>query len=298
MWAGGVTDHLSLEATGAAVIPFGVGNTSRLIETIRGLRPTAISCTPSYAARLELVLREEFSLAPRDLRLQKALFGGEGGLQDPSVRARIEDVWGMQAIDANYGMAEVLSIFGAECPERRGLHFHGQGLLYPELIDPDSLKPLPMAAGRVGELVVTNLIREAQPLIRYRTGDVITILGTEACPCGRRSLRFRVEGRSDDMIVVRGVNVYPSAVSRLLSQRPEWFTGEFEFVLNAPPPIDRPLLRVEVRVDVDSVNRGAIESFLVNACRRQLQFTPITSLIPLGALPRTEGKTKRIRRDY
>ena len=113
LWAGGVTDHLNLEATGATVIPFGVGNTKHLIETIRQLQPTSISCTPSYLSRLEVVLRDEFHMSPPELGLKKAFLGGEGGLQNPSVRSHIEEKWSIKAIDANYGMADVLSIFGA-----------------------------------------------------------------------------------------------------------------------------------------------------------------------------------------
>ena len=298
LWAGGVTDHLSLEATGATVIPFGVGHTKLLIETIRALRPNAISCTPSYMSRLEVVLREEFGLGPRDLGLKKALFGGESGLQNPAVRRQIEETWGLRAVDANYGMADVLSIFGSECEARQGLHFHGQGLLHLGLIDPASGAPAPLQAGQVGEMVLTNLRRQAQPLIRFRTRDVIRIVGTDACSCGRRSMRFLVVGRSDEMIVVRGVNVFPSAVGSLLADHREWFSGEFEFVLDAPPPIERPLLRVELSGACAAEQIPQAERALLALCRGGLSFTPRLEFLPFGQFPRTEGKTKRVRRSY
>lgn len=136
MWAGGLTDHLSLEAAGAAVIPFGVGNTKSLIKTILDLKPIAISCTPSYLPLLESILDSEFKLKPWQLGLRKGYFGGEGGLQNEKFRKNIEDIWGISAIDANYGMSEALSIFGSECSNKAGLHFHGQGIIHVELIDP------------------------------------------------------------------------------------------------------------------------------------------------------------------
>lgn len=298
LWAGGLTDHLSLEATGALVLPFGVGQTRRLLETILHQRPTAISCTPSYLSRLEVVLRDELGMEPRALGLQKALCGGEGGLQSPAVRKRIEDRWGIQAIDANYGMADVLSIFGAECPARQGLHFHGQGLLHVELIQPETGEPLPIVTGAVGELVATNLRRQAQPLLRYRTGDLWRVLGTDDCECGRSGLRFVPVGRADQMVIVRGVNVFPSAVAQLLGDGAEgaWFSGEFELVLDRPPPIDAVLLRVELSSAVPDPER--VRAYLLQLCRQRLNFTPQIELLSFGQFPRTEGKTPRVRRTY
>jgi len=298
LWAGGLTDHLSLEATQASVIPFGVGHTKRLIELIRELRPNAISCTPSYMSRLEVVLQDEFHMSPRDLGLKKGFFGGEGGLQDPDVRKALEQTWGMRAIDANYGMADVLSIFGSECEYRLGLHFHGRGLLYVELIDPDSGKVLPLQEGQEGELVLSNLVREAQPLIRFRTGDVVKIMGTGKCQCGRNSFRFVVVGRSDQMIVVQGVNVYATAVKGILARNRERFSGVFEIVLENPPPIRTPLIRVERSENRSTRDDDENAKYLVDVCRERLQFTPRIELVPYGCLPRTDGKTRYIRRTY
>lgn len=297
LWAGGVTDHISLEATGATVIPFGVGNTRRLIETIKTVRPTAISCTPSYMSRLEMVVRNDFGMVPIDLGLRKGLFGGEGGLQRKAVRDQIERTWGIEAIDANYGMADVLSIFGAECPARNGLHFHGQGIVHLELIDPMTGAFLPIRDGQAGEMVLTNLTREAQPVLRYRTRDVVSVVGTSPCTCGRHSLRFRVEGRSDDMFTVRGVNVYPDALRNLVAEHPDWFGGEFEIVLASPPPIERPLVVVEA-AEHGTVPPAGLEEALAQACRERMGFTPAVEVVPWGTLPRTEGKTRRVRRTY
>lgn len=298
LWAGGVTDHLSLEAAGATVIPYGVGNTKNLIKTILELRPTAISCTPSYLSRLEFLLKQEFGLDPLALGLKKALFAGEGGIQNPEVRRQIEDKWGFKAIDANYGMADVLSIFGSECDARQGLHFHGQGIIHIELVDPATKAKLPIKDGQFGEMVLTNLKREAQPLVRYKSGDVIKIVSTGQCNCGRKSLRFLLVGRTDDMITVRGINVYPTAVANILAERSDWFSGEFEFVLDFPPPFERPILRVELAGPFEFQDSAAIETYLVGKCREQLNFTPRVKFLAFGEFPRTDGKTKRVRKCY
>lgn len=297
MWAGGVTDHLSLEATGAAVIPFGVGNTKQLIETMQHLKPNSISCTPSYMSRLEVVLQEEFNLEPQDLCLKKGFFGGEGGLQIPDVRKKIEDTWNIQALDANYGMADVLSIFGAECEQRCGLHFHGQGIIHLEIIDPKTGESLPVEEGVTGEMVLTNLVREAQPLLRYRTSDIITILGTDTCSCRRNSIRFKIEDRIDDMIVVRGINVYASAIAKEIYGYPEFFSGEFEIVLTSPPPYERPLINIELSKTC-SLNIEALEKIFVTKCHQKLNFTPKLNFISWGKFPRNEGKTKHIRKIF
>jgi phenylacetate-CoA ligase len=297
LWAGGVTDHLSLEATGAAVIPFGVGQSRRLIETIKRLAISAISCTPSYMVRLQAVMQDELGEDPRQLGLRKAFFGGEGGLQNPAVRGHIEEVWGLQAIDANYGMADVLSIFGAECAHRTGLHFHGQGIVHLELVNPDSGRAVPVAHDAIGELVLTNLTREIQPLLRYRTGDVVKMVGVDTCACGRRSPRFIVLGRSDQMVVVRGANVFPSAIKDVLLREPIMFSGEFQLVLPTPPPHDRVQLRVEVR-DRACLASGDAGASLLAALQEELSFSPLLDLVPVGTLPRTEGKTTYVVRAF
>ena len=206
MWMGGVSDHLSLEAAGATVIPFGAGDSQLLVRTILDLKIRVIHCTPSYPAALEQTIAEHFpGLAPRDLGLTLGLFGGEAGLDNPSFRGRMESVWGFTARNANYGVSDVFSNFASQCWASNDLHFLGEDVLYPELIEPESGEPLPWREGASGELVLTHLKREAQPLVRFRTNDVIVITGTGACTCGREATRFRVLGRSDDMVVVRGV---------------------------------------------------------------------------------------------
>ena len=156
---------------------------------------------------------------------------------EEGVRTQMEETWGMRAMDANFGMADVLSILGAECEYRQGLHFLAQGAVFVELIDPETGKPFPLAEGAEGELVYTHLRKEAQPLVRYRARDVVRILGTRPCACGRSSFRFRVLGRSDDMLHVRGVNVFPTAVAHTLAHFSRQLSGEFQLVVDHPPHI-------------------------------------------------------------
>ena len=203
-----------------------------LIRTILDLRVAAIHCTPSYPAALERTLAEHVpGLAPRDLGLRLGLFGGEAGLDNPSFRARLEQVWGFTARNANYGVSDVFSNFASQCWADNDLHFLGEDVLHAELIEPESGDPVPWREGARGELVLTHLLREAQPLVRFRTGDVIAVTGTGACACGRRAPRFRVLGRSDDMVVVRGVNVFPSAVGGVIGGF-DALSGEFRIRLS------------------------------------------------------------------
>ena len=156
MWMGGVSDHLSLEETGATVIPFGVGDSERLVRTLRELGVTAISCTPSYPAVLERVISERFpQLTPRDLGLQLGLFGGEAGLDDPNFRARLEETWGFKARNANYGVSDVFCNFAGQCALENDLHFVALDVLVPEIVDPETAEALPWREGSEGELVLT-----------------------------------------------------------------------------------------------------------------------------------------------
>ncbi|HZQ08904.1 MAG TPA: AMP-binding protein [Anaerolineae bacterium] len=298
LWAGGVTDHLALERVGATVIPFGVGNTQGLLRTIRDLEINAISSTPSYLVHLADIVRSELHIEPHELGLRKGFFGGEPGLQTPRVRENIERMWQIRAMDANYGLAEVLSIFGAECEVRDGLHFHGQGAVLVELIDPATRQTIPITDGASGELVYTNLAREAQPLMRYRSHDAAEIVSTEPCACGRTSFRFRVLGRSDDMVHVRGINVFPTAIADVLAGFPNELTGEFQIVLTTPPPYNELPLRVEYKATTLSDALTPLQDHIFHALQDHLNFRAALELVPLGTLPRSEHKTSRVLKKY
>ena len=295
MWMGGYTDHAVLEATGATVIPFGVGGSERLIPTIRELGITAIHCTPSYPAVLERVIAEHFpSLTPRDLGLKLGLFGGEAGLDQPAFRKRLEDTWGFEVRNANYGVSDVLTIIAGQSAHTQDLHFIAGDVLYPELIESETGRRKPFRAGETGELVLTHLMRECQPLVRFRTGDVVTITETGPTNDGITAPRFRVVGRADDMVVVRGLNMFPAMVQGVVNQFPA-LSGEYRIMLDTPPPYDALPLQVELA-------RGEAESGLADAVevaiKKQLGGSAKVSVLPPNSIPRSEGKSRRVVRTY
>lgn len=295
MWMGGVTDHLTLERTGATVVPFGVGNTEILIRTIREVGVDAISCTPSYPAVLERVIAERFSgLRPADLGLKLGLFGGEPGLDDPALRDRIRETWGMEPRNANYGVSDVFSNFAAQCEHDSRLHFLAGDVLFPELIDPGSCAPLEFEPGQEGELVLTHLARDCQPLVRFRTGDIVAVDDTSTCRCGRAGMRFRVVGRSDDMVVVRGLNLFPTMVASVINSYGE-LSGDYRIVLENKPPHD--VLPVQVELAAGRDDTGLAPKIEI-AIKRSLGATARVTILPHGSLPMTGGKTRRVIRSY
>lgn len=295
MWTGGVTDHLALEAAGACVIPYGTGGTAKLLETIQDLGVSVISCTPSYPALLEKILRETTGKDPHELGLTMGLFGGEAGLDNPEFRSSMENTWGMSVRNANYGTSEVLSIFGGQCERTNDLHFHGSDAIYLEVLDANG-NSQPIQEGTTGEIACTHLAKECQPLLRYRTRDVITITGTDRCACGRTGWRFRVTGRTDDMFNVRGVNVFPTAVQKAILACPEISSGQFRIQLNGPGPYDRIEVRAEAAANlpVDAWPGAAVQ--LAETIRKFAGATANVVIVPHNHYPRTDGKTSWLER--
>lgn len=292
MWMGGLTDHMTLERTGAMVVPFGVGSTELLVETIRELAIDAISCTPSYPAVIEQVIAERFpGLAPRDLGLRLGLFGGEPGLDSPELRQRLRDTWGLEPRNANYGVSDAFCNFAGQCADVTDLHFMAADVLYPELIDPETAAPVAIAEAATGELVLTHLERQCQPLIRFRTGDIVTVTGTGACRCGRTGFRFRVVGRSDDMVVVRGINVFPTMVAAVINTV-FGLSGEYRIVLKGAGPYDRLRVEAECAADVPAVPELADR--VAAAIQRAIRVSAEVTVVAHGTLPRTAGKTRRV----
>ncbi|WP_346899333.1 AMP-binding protein [uncultured Roseibium sp.] len=292
MWMGGLTDHLTLEATGAAVVPFGVGDTRLLIRTIQELGITAISCTPSYPAVLERVIEEEFpGLKPRDLGLKLGLFGGEAGLDNADFRRRLEETWGFKVRNANYGVTDVFCNFAGQTDESNDLHFVALDVLHPELIDPETAEVLPWREGERGELVLTHMRRHCQPLVRFRTGDIIELTGTGRAPCGRTAPRFKVVGRADDMVVIRGINAFPTQVAATINQF-DGLSGEYRIVLAGPGPYD--VLPVEAELAAGAASDEDLASAVETYLKRDIGITAKVAIVPFNTLPRTDGKTRRI----
>lgn len=233
MWMGGFMDHQSLEKTGATVIPYGVGHTENLIELICRIPNVCIHSTPSYLRRLEQVAWEKFCLKPWQLGIKKGFFGGEGGLQNREYRKRMEDIWHMDIYDANYGISEVMSIIASESRDKDGLVYVAGDIVYPELLiresgvtSNDNIVP-----GAIGELILSNLKKEAQPLLRYVTGDIIEILERKEDNGICTDFKFRVIGRSDDMMVIKGINFYPLSLQNIISKY-DGCTGNYKVIFD------------------------------------------------------------------
>ncbi len=295
LYSGGLSDHMTFETLGAATIPFGVGHSERLLTMMSGLAdPFGIWATPSYAVRLAEVARG-MGLDPRGIGLRKGYFSGEAGLQVPGYRERVEEAWGMVARD-QYGTGE-LGLHSGECDVLDGVHFGGIGFAVAELIDPDTGDALPFVDGQQGEIVYTSIRREASPLLRMRSHDVMQVF-TEPCRCGRTSWRFRVLGRSDDMFIVKGVNVFPLAIQTSLMTLAPQLTGEFQVDLDRPPPIDYPVpLTVEIAPGVPEERRRTLALQVVERVRRDVNFTADVTLVEPGTIA-GEGKTRRVIRSY
>lgn len=291
LFTGGFGLHYGAEKLGATVIPISSGNTRRQIMIMRDYGTTVLICTPSYALYLAETL-EEMGLDPKDLKLRVGLFGAEPWTD--RMRREIEERLGIDATD-NYGLSEVMGPgVSGECLEAKsGLHIFEDHFI-PEVIDPSTGNPLTL--GEKGELVITTLTKEALPLIRYRTRD-ITHLYREPCPCGRSLIKMaKPSGRTDDMLIVRGVNVFPSQVEEVLLEV-EGTSPHFQLVVDRKGYLDELEVWVEVseRMFFDSMKK---QRELVERIREKISsvlgINVKVKLVEPGALERTEGKSKRV----
>jgi phenylacetate-CoA ligase len=295
LYAGGVSDHQTFETLGATAIPYGVGQSERLLEMMTGMKDrVCLWATPSYAVRLAEVANG-MGLDPRSVGIAKGFFSGEAGMQVPGYREKIEEICGMTARDM-YGTGE-LGLHSGECERLNGLHYGGTGYAVIELIDPDSGAVLPFEDGAQGEAVYTSIRREACPLQRMRSHDLMQVW-TEPCACGRTSFRFKILGRSDDMFIVKGVNVFPLAIqATLMALRPR-ITGEFQVRLDRPPPIDYAVpIRIEVARDLPAAAHVALIAELQHRIQQAHNFASAVSLVEPGTIA-SEKKTRRVVRHY
>ena len=287
MFTGGLGFHYGAEKVGMTVLPAGTGNTKRQIEMIDDFGVTALHCTPSYAMHLAEVAEEMGSDLPS---LRTGIFGAEAW--SDATRNELQDRLGVTAYDS-YGLSELYGPGVAfECPEQDGLHIWHDSYLV-EIIDPATGEPL--GPGERGELVVTPLVKEAMPLLRYRTGD-ITMLLEDDCPCGRMQRIARFSGRVDDMLIIRGINVFPSQIEHALLEIPE--VGEhFQIVVDRKGTLDEMLVRVEVSKEAFSdkiADLMRIERGVAHRLRNSLNVAVQVELVEPGSLPRFEGKAKRV----
>jgi len=284
LFTGGFGFHMGAERAGCLVVPTSSGVTQRQVMLLADLAATVLTCTPSYA----LVLAEAVLQAGvRDrLRLRAGFFGAEPWTD--AMRGEIERGLGLEAFDL-YGLTELGGPgVAVECHRHDGLHVF-EDHFHPEVVDPESGRPLP--AGEPGELVLTSLQRECSPVVRYRTRDR-TALIDDPCPCGSPFRRMRkIHGRTDDMLVVRGENVFPSQIEEVLLQV-GGLTGNYQLVIDRQAHrLDALLVRVEARTDDDHAATGARARERI---RETIGLSVDVTVLPPGSLPRSEGKARRV----
>jgi len=287
MFTGGLGFHYGAEKIGMTVIPSATGNTKRQIEMIMDFGVTAIHCTPSYAMHLSEVA-EEMGVSLDSLRI--GIFGAEPWSE--SVRQTLEKRLGVTAYDS-YGLSELFGPGVAfECPERDGLHIWHDCFLV-EIIDPKTGEQV--SDGERGELVVTPLVKEAMPLLRYRTGD-ITMKMEDGCLCGRGQKIARFTGRSDDMLVIRGINVFPSQIEHVLLKIRE-VGNQFMVYIDRVNHLDEMTVEVEINREYFSgelADLARLQKKVVKELRDALELRTTVKLVEPGSLPRFEGKAKRV----
>lgn len=285
--------HGGLERIGASVIPMSSGNTNKQIMFLQDMGVTLLVATPSYALHLGEELHSRGIDPARDLKVKIGLFGGEG-MTEP-MRREMYKVWGAQFVcTQNYGMSELCGPgVAGECVELNGMHINEDWFI-PEIIDPETEEVLP--PGAKGELVITCLGKEALPLIRYRTGD-LTRLMYEPCPCGRTTVRMEnLSGRADDMLVVRGVNVFPGQIEEVLLKIEE-IGPHYEILVERKNRLDVMTITVELIDDrlLDSYAKlSELEKKIQTALKSQLGLATQIRLVAPASLKRFEGKAKRV----
>ncbi len=290
LFTGGLGFHYGAERLGALTIPAGAGNRARQLQLMQQFGTTAVHIIPSYALSLLNTFAQN-GLDPRDLPLRLAFVGAEPHSED--MRRRIEDAYGVKAYNS-YGLSEMNGPGVAfECPEQNGMHVWEDAFLL-EVLDPRTLEPV--APGELGELVFTNLTREGMPLIRYRTRD-LTSFEDSPCPCGRGFRRLaRIQGRSDDMLIIKGVNIFPLQIDKVLMAMPE--VGN-QYLVELTRDNFNDLMHVKVEVQQSFFQEDLkylkqLQRRITAALKSELLVTPSVELVEPNTLPRSEGKAQRV----
>ena len=290
LFTGGLGLHYGAERIGATVIPTSVGGTERQIELMQDLGATAICCTPSYLLHMGEVAEKMGVSIRKDTKMRVGILGAEPWTSE--MRNRIQDWLGIKAYDI-YGTSELSGPLFTECTEQNGIHIWGD-FAYTEIVDPKTGEPV--SDGEKGELTMTILKKEALPIIRYRIGD-ITSMTREVCACGRTHPRImRITGRVDDMLIIRGINVFPSMIEHTLMGVPE--VGQhFQIIVDRKHELDTLLVRVEMKPEAfsDKINDlMKIKEMVGKRLESALAVHADVELAEPGSLPRFEGKAKRV----
>jgi phenylacetate-CoA ligase len=283
----------ALERLGLSHVPVGTGNTERLVTAVRLLAPEAVVLTPSYAAyAAEWASARGIDLAASSV--VRVLVAGEPGGGEPAFRAKLEQGWGARVTEA-MGIGDIgISLWG-ECEEQAGMHFCAHGFVHPELIDPGTGAALPLEDGASGELVLTHLRHRAAPLLRFRTRDHVEVRAGP-CACGRTSPRIRCVGRTDDMLIVRGVNVFPSAVREVVGAFTPRVTGNILVRPRAPGVKQEPPLPVAVELEEGAAAEESLAEAIRERIRNVLVVQASVELVPFGSLERSDYKARLVER--
>lgn len=291
MFTGGLGFQYGAEKLGMLTVPAAAGNTLRQLKFFTDFGTTVVHAIPSYAARLYEVMVEKGIDPRRDLKLRTLVIGAEPHSED--TRKRIEDMLGVKAYNS-FGMSEMMGPGVAfECPEQNGMHIW-EDYFIVEIVNPDTLEPVP--DGEVGELVLTTINREAMPLLRYRTRDLTRILPGE-CPCGRHHIRLdRMKGRSDDMIILKGVNIFPIQIETILMQFQE-LASDYLITLDTLEDNDVMYVDVEMKdMYIDDYSKlQDLTKEITRQLRDEILITPRVRLVPKNSLPKSEGKAVRVK---
>ncbi len=287
--AGAALDTLA--NLGVCHVPVGTGNTARLVRALQLMAPDALLCTPSYAIYLAEHLAER-GIAAHRLGLKRISVAGEPGGGDPQIRARLQSAFGARLCEA-MGIGDVSISLWGECDSQTGMHFCGGDFVHVELVDPETGMPLPLRDGVQGELVYTALRREAAPLLRFRSRDHV-VVDTSPCACGRKTMRARCIGRTDDLLIVRGVNVFPTAIRSVVAQFAPRVSGVISVRPAARGVRQEPPLPVVVELAGGIEANESLAREIEQAIRAKLVVGARVELVAHGALPRSEYKSKLV----
>jgi len=283
----------AFERLGLSHVPVGTGNTERLIRAIEQLRPQAVTLTPSYAA-YAAEWAEERGFDLRGSSVERVLVAGEPGGGEPQFRRQLEESWGARVTEA-MGVGDIgPSLFG-ECEQQQGMHLGARGIVHAELIDHQTGAAVDMRDGATGELVLTHLRHRAAPLLRFRTRDHVEVW-TSPCPCGRTSPRVRCAGRTDDMLIVRGVNVFPAAIRETVSAFAPQVSGHVRIRPPAPGVKQDPPLPVAVELGRGCEPNSSLADAIRARLREVLVVQTRVDLVPWGSLQRSEYKSRLVER--
>ncbi|MFH2130963.1 MAG: AMP-binding protein [bacterium] len=298
LFVGGLSECSGAEHMGITVVPAPFVSTGmeKFMHLVRDIRPTVLFSTPSATRFLEMAVREVLKVEPDQLNFKKGFLAGEALSEEE--RRNIENTWGIVARNF-YGLADVGADIAAECGQSPGLHFCAQDALVAELLNPETLEPLEMIEGAEGEIVFTTIHRQATPVIRYRVRDMVRIY-TDPCPCGRTGFRFHVIGRTDDMIKVKGVNVFPAAVKGVIEKFAPRTTGEMRIVLPHPGPAfgQNITIRVEYAGTPDAGELENLAREIRGVMREKLVFTPRIEWIPANTLEKSQYKVEYFEKTF